>query len=96
MKECSCTPLDNALSAPLPLNNIVLVKAVTETLNLCQNDFDMYQLDYVHPRDWIADDYSPEFIPFFYFKELRRLNEARHIEYAKFQELVPMANVAIR
>ena len=87
---------DNSLSAPLPLNNIVLVKAVTETLNLCQNDFDMYQLDYVHPRDWIADDYSPEFIPFFYFKELRRLNESRHIEYAKFQELVPMANVAIR
>jgi hypothetical protein len=88
--------LDNALSAPLPLNNVVLVKAVTETLNLCQDDFDLYKLDYVHPGDWITEDYSPEFVPFFYFKELRRRNEARHIEYKKFQELVPLANVAIR
>jgi hypothetical protein len=87
---------DNALGAPLPLNNILLVKAVTETLNLCQNDFDLYKLDYVYPADWIANEYSPEFVPFFYFKELRRRNEARHIEYKKFQELVPLANLAIR
>ena len=80
----------------LSLNNILLVKAVTETLNLCQNDFDLYKLDYAYPRDWITNDYSPEFIPFFFFKELKRRNEARHIEYSKFQQLVPMANVAIR
>jgi hypothetical protein len=88
--------LDNALSAPLPLNNILLVKAVTETLNVCQNDVDLYKLDYVFPGDWITNENSPEFVPFFYFKELRRRNEARHIEYKKFQELVPLANVASR
>ena len=87
---------DNALTAPMPLNNILLVKAATETLNLCQDDFDLYKLDYVFPGDWIANDYGPEFIPFMYFKELRKRNEARHIEYNKFQELVPLANVAIR
>lgn len=89
--------MDTALfTAPLPLNNILLVKAVSETLNLCQSDFDLYKLDYVHPGDWITNEYSPEFVPFVFFKELRRRNEARHIEYKKFQELVPMANVAIR
>ena len=88
--------LDNSLSAPLPLNNLLLVKAVTETLNLCQNDFDLYKLDYVFPGDWITNEYGPEFVPFIYFKELRRRNEARHIEYKKFQELVPLANLASR
>jgi hypothetical protein len=87
---------DNSLSAPLPLNNVLLVKAATETLNLCQNDIDLYKLDYVLPNDWIANENGPEFIPFVYFKELRRRNEARHIEYKKFQELVPLANVASR
>jgi hypothetical protein len=82
--------------SPVSLNNLLLVRAVTETLNLCQNDFDLYKLDYVYPRDWISNDYSPEFIPFFFFKELRRRNEARHIEYKKFQELVPLANLATR
>jgi hypothetical protein len=82
--------------SPVSLNNIVLVRAVTETLNTCQNDFDLYKLDYAYPRDWISDNYSPEFIPFFFFKELRRRNEARHIEYKKFQELVPLLNVASR
>jgi len=88
--------IDSALSAPLPLNNILLVKAVTETLNLCQDDIDLYKLDYIYPSDWITNEYGPEFVPFFYFKELRRRNEARHIEYTKFQELVHLANVASR
>ena len=82
--------------SPVSLNNLLLVRAVTETLNLCQNDFDLYKLDYTYPKDWISDHYSPEFIPFFYFKELRRRNEARHIEYKKFQELVPLPNLASR
>jgi hypothetical protein len=87
---------DNALSAPLPLNNLLLVKAVTETLNLCQNDIDLYKLDYIFPGDWITNLYGPEFVPFVYFQDLRKRNEARHIEYKKFQELVPLTNVAIR
>jgi len=78
------------------LNNVVLIKNITETLNLCENDLDLYKLDYTYPKDWITDQYSPEFIPFFYFKELRRRNEARHIEYKKFQELVPTPNLASR
>jgi len=82
--------------SPLSLNNLLLVKAVTETLNLCQNDVDLYKLDYTYPGDWISDQYGPEFVPFFFFKELRRRNEARHIEYKKFQELVPMSNLANR
>ena len=82
--------------SPVSLNNLLLVRAVTETLNLCQNDFDLYRLDYSYPKDWISDNYSPEFIPFFFFKELRRRNEARHIEYKKFQELVPLPNLASR
>jgi hypothetical protein len=78
------------------LNNLMLIRAVTETLNLCQNDFDLYKLDYSYPQDWISDSYGPEFVPFFFFKELRRRNEARHIEYKKFQELVPLPNLASR
>jgi hypothetical protein len=78
------------------LNNLVLLRAVTETLNLCERDFDLYKLDYNYPNDWISDAYAPEFIPFFFFKELRKRNEARHIEYKKFQELVPMPALASR
>jgi hypothetical protein len=82
--------------APVSLNNLLLLRAVTETLNLCQNDVDLYKLDYSYPGDWISDSYGPEFIPFYFFKELRRRNEARHIEYTKFQELVPLPNLASR
>jgi len=87
---------DSSTTAPTPLNNLLVVKAVAETLNLCQNDFDMYKLDYAFPTDWITNQYSPEFVPFMFFKELKRRNEARHIEYKKFQELVHMANLASR
>ena len=80
----------------ITLNNVLLVKSISETLNLCQNDFDLYKLDYVHPTDWITNEYGPELIPFVFFKELRRRNEARHIDYKKFQELVPMSNLANR
>lgn len=82
--------------ANINLNNLLLLRAVTETLNACQNDFDLYKIDYNYPRDWISDAYSPEFVPFYFFKELRRRNEARHIDYNKFQELVPLTNLASR
>jgi hypothetical protein len=78
------------------LNNLLLVRAITETLNLCQNDVDLYKLDYTYPNDWISDQHGPEFVPFFFFKELRRRNEARHIEYKRFQELVPIPTLASR
>lgn len=89
--------IDSSVSLePLPLNNILVAKAVTETLNLCQNDIDLYKLDYEYPADWIANQYSVEWVPYMLFKELRKRNEARHIEYKKFQELVPLASFASR
>ncbi|HKY45228.1 MAG TPA: hypothetical protein VJM50_19200 [Pyrinomonadaceae bacterium] len=78
------------------LNNILVVKAVTETLNQCSADFNLYPLNYVQKDDWISDKYGSAFVPFYYFKELRQRNEARHIEAKKFQELVPLPNVASR
>ncbi len=84
--------LDNATY----LNNILVVKAVTETLNQCSDDVDLYPLNYVQKDDWISDKFGSAFVPFYYFKELRRRNEERHIDDKKFQELVPVASVASR
>src|SRR5215203_1416628 len=78
------------------LNNILIVKAVTETLNQCSADFNLYPLNYIQKDDWISDKYESAFVPFYYFKELRQRNEARHIDDKKFQELVPLPNVASR
>ena len=84
--------LDDATS----LNNILVVKAVTETLNQCSADFNLYHLNYVIKDDWLSDKYPSAFVPFYYFKELRQRNEARHIPDQKFQELVHLPNVASR
>jgi len=78
------------------LNNILIVKAATETLNQCSEDINLYPLNYVHRDDWISNKYGSALVPFYYFKELRLRNEARHIPDQKFQELVPLANVASR
>jgi hypothetical protein len=61
------------------LNNILLVKAVTETLNQCSDEINLYKLNYIHPEDWITNQYAPGFVPFVYFKELRRLNDILHV-----------------
>ena len=81
---------------PAALNTILVVKAVTETLNQCTEDFNLYKLNYIVKDDWITDRVGSAFVPFYYFKELRRRNEARHIDDKKFQELVPVPNVASR
>ncbi|HEX7772221.1 MAG TPA: hypothetical protein VF435_07345 [Pyrinomonadaceae bacterium] len=81
---------------PVVLNNILVVKAVTETLNQCSADINLYKLNYVVGDDWITDRVSSAFVPFYYFKELRRMNEARHIPDQKFQELVHLPNLASR
>jgi hypothetical protein len=78
------------------LNNILVVKAATETLNQCSADFNLYPLNYIQRDDWISDKYASALVPFYYFKELRQRNEARHIPDKKFQELVPLPNVASR
>ena len=78
------------------LNNILVVKAVAESLNQCSVDFNMYPLNYVEKDDWISEKVRSAFVPFYYFQELRRRNEARHIPDKKFQELVHLPNVASR
>lgn len=81
---------------PTVLNNILVVKAVTETLNQCSADLNLYKLNYVVADDWITNKVTSAFVPFYYFKELRRMNEARHIDDKRFQELVHLPNVASR
>ncbi|HEX6733143.1 MAG TPA: hypothetical protein VF074_24185, partial [Pyrinomonadaceae bacterium] len=84
------------LDDPTALNNILVVKAVTETLNQCSADINLYPLNYVVKDDWISDKFGSALVPFYYFKELRQRNEARHSDDKKFQELVPVPNVASR
>jgi hypothetical protein len=90
------TTAAETLDDPTWLNNILVVKAVTETLNQCSEVVNLYPLNYVHKDDWISDKVGSAFVPFYYFKELRQRNEARHIDDKKFQELVPVPNVASR
>ena len=78
------------------LNNILVAKKVTETLNQCSADVNMYPLNYVHQDDWISNTVNSAFVPFYYFQELRKRNEARHIPDQKFQELVHLPNLASR
>ena len=78
------------------LNNILVVKAVADSLNQCSVDFNLYPLNYIEKDDWISNKFRSAFVPFYYFQELRKRNEARHIPDQKFQELVPLPNVAIR
>lgn len=89
------TNLDNS-EDPNYLNNILIVKAVTETLNQCSADFNLYKLNYVVADDWITNKFGSGFVPFYYFQELRRLNEARNIPEQKFQELVHLPSLAAR
>jgi hypothetical protein len=81
---------------PTALNNILVVKAVTETLNQCSASVNLYKLNYVVADDWITNKVSSAFVPFYYFQELRRMNEARHIDDKKFEELLHLPNVASR
>jgi hypothetical protein len=84
------------LDDPTSLNNILVVKAVTETLNTCSDDVNLYKLNYVVKDDWITNKVSSAFVPFYYFQELRRRNEARHIPDQKFEGLMHLPNVASR
>ena len=90
------TTAAETLDDPTWLNNILVVKAVTESLNQCSEDFDLHPLNYVVKDDPITLKYGSAYVPFYYFKELRRRNEARHIPDQKFQELVHLPNVASR
>lgn len=81
---------NNELLYPdLTMDNILVAKQVTETLNQCGEKFKLYKLD------WSLEDHishspmdSPPLsrIPFLYFKELKRLNESLHVTDEKFQQ----------
>jgi hypothetical protein len=75
------------------LNNILLVKAVTETLNQCSEEINLYKLNYIYPEDWISNQNTPGFVPFVYFKELRRLNETLHVRDNDFPQASSAARV---
>lgn len=80
---------NNELLYPEPtMDNILLAKQVTESLNQCSDTFRLYNLDW-SMEDHISsasprDDNPISRIPFLYFKELRRLNESLHVSDAKF------------
>jgi hypothetical protein len=72
----------------LPMDNILLVKQVTEGLNQCGERIKLYHLDW-SMQDHISsssprDDNPISRTPFMYFKELRRLNESLHVGDEKF------------
>ena len=69
------------------LDNILLVKEMVESLNRCSDKFKLYKLNYVYDDDWISDKYGAPFVPFHYFKELRRLNDAQHVRDQDFNRL---------
>lgn len=74
------------------MDNILLAKQVTESLNQCGEKFKLYKLDW-SLEDRISsssprDDNPFSRIPFLYFKELRRLNESRHVTDEMFHKLV--------
>ncbi|HEX8088451.1 MAG TPA: hypothetical protein VF762_06330 [Blastocatellia bacterium] len=77
---------DGALLYPdVSLDNILLAKQVTETLNQCGERVKLYNLDW-GVEDKISDNAKPTHIPFLYFKELRRLNESLHVRDEKFYD----------
>jgi hypothetical protein len=90
------TTAAETLDDPTWLNNILVVKAVTESLNQCSDDVDLHPLNYVLKDDPITLKFGSAYVPFYYFKELRRRNEARHIPDQKFQEIVHLPNLASR
>lgn len=69
------------------LNNVLLVKEVAESLNQCSEKIKLYKLNYLIDEDWITEKYGSPFIPFNYFKELRRLNESLHVRDEVFLKL---------
>ena len=69
----------------LSMDNILLVKQVTESLNQCSQKVKLHNLDW-GVEDHISDKIKPTHIPYRYFKELRRLNESLHVRDEAFQE----------
>lgn len=70
---------ENALLYPeIAMDNILLVKQATEELNRCSNTLVPYELDW-GLEDGISEHNVASRIPYEYFRELARLNAARHV-----------------
>jgi hypothetical protein len=86
----------NLLYPNIFMDNVLLVKQVTETLNQCGTTVKLYRMDW-GPYDYISNNSRPSLGPFLYFKELKRLNESLHIPDVRFQEIIhPVARQARR
>jgi hypothetical protein len=62
----------------IAMDNILLVKQATEELNRCTKSIVSYELDW-GLQDDISEHNAPLRIPYEYFKELKRLNSAKHV-----------------
>jgi hypothetical protein len=67
----------------ISMDNILLVKQVTESLNQCTEKIKLYNLDW-GVEDKISDNTKPTHIPFLYFQELKRLNQSLHVRDEQF------------
>jgi hypothetical protein len=74
----------------LLMDNILLVKEVTESLNQCGEKFKLYKMDWsLGDRISASPREDPtSHVTFMYFKELRRLNEPLHVPDEKFHKYV--------
>lgn len=70
---------ENALLYPdVAMDNILLVKQAAEEVNRCRETIAGYQLDW-GLQDEISEHNVASRIPYEYFRELARLNAARHV-----------------
>jgi hypothetical protein len=70
---------ENALLYPeIAMDNILVVKQATEELNRCSDTLVAYELDW-GLADAISEHNAASRIPYEYFRELARLNAARHV-----------------
>jgi hypothetical protein len=65
------------------LDNILLIKQISESLNQCGETVKLYKLDW-GVNDYISDRNLPSRAPFLFFKEMRRRNETLHVRDDKF------------
>lgn len=77
---------DALLYSTGPMNNLLVVKEVAESLNQCgEKEIKVYKLDW-SLEDRLSDEIPPSQVPFLFFKEMKRLNESLHVRDDKFQE----------
>ena len=87
---------DALLYRKSPMNNLMLVREVTESLNKCgEKEIKTYRLDW-SLEDTLSDEVPPAQVPFLFFKEMRRLNESLHVRDDKFEEYRNAAKQAKR